>query len=379
LAYRVDNGTQAAVLPTPAAAGTGGFFTEGSAAGGIPATIVDNDWLNMVQEEIAGVVLAASIALSKGTNTQLLTALKKLFQAAGSYVNMGGGIGQTNNQVDIGWSTTGLKATVDTTDLGLFAFRSYTDATFATLSYVQATYETAANAAATFATYPWVNTNFPTFGYVAANYAALTGANFTGSINVASGNNVSVYSGFLCASPYGAGVNPTANQQVGATLSSTGSVNCFSGSQAAGIFGIGGSVTAICQFIWGPNVVGQITTTTGFDAVYGSNSDYRIKSNVLPLADATSMLDALRPITYDVPNALLGGPSSSRHTGFIAHELQAIVPHVVHGEKDAVDEDGKMLLQSVDYGKLTPLVVAALQESNARIAALEAKIATLSK
>ena len=59
--------------------------------------------------------------------------------------------------------------------------------------------------------------------------------------------------------------------------------------------------------------------------------------------------------------------------GFIAHEVQAVVPEAVHGEKDAVDEDGNPLYQGIDQGKMVPLLWGALQEAILRIEALEAK------
>jgi hypothetical protein len=52
-------------------------------------TQVDKDWLNAIQEELVGVVLDAGIALVKGTNTQLLTALR------GSFVRVTGAAAQT--------------------------------------------------------------------------------------------------------------------------------------------------------------------------------------------------------------------------------------------------------------------------------------------
>ena len=59
--------------------------------------------------------------------------------------------------------------------------------------------------------------------------------------------------------------------------------------------------------------------------------------------------------------------------GFIAHEVQAVVPEAVHGEKDAVDEDGNPLYQGIDQGKMVPLLRGALREAILRIEALEAK------
>ena len=80
--YRVSNGTQAASLPTPAAvSGTPGFFTPGI-PGTTPATIVDQDWANMVQEELYALVVAGGMTPSKTNNAQVFAALQALFAAA---------------------------------------------------------------------------------------------------------------------------------------------------------------------------------------------------------------------------------------------------------------------------------------------------------
>ena len=53
--------------------------------------------------------------------------------------------------------------------------------------------------------------------------------------------------------------------------------------------------------------------------------------------------------------------------------MQAVVPEAVHGEKDAVDEEGNPVYQGIDQGKLVPLLWGALQEAILRIETLEAK------
>ena len=59
--------------------------------------------------------------------------------------------------------------------------------------------------------------------------------------------------------------------------------------------------------------------------------------------------------------------------GFIAHEVQDIVPEAIVGEKDEVDEDGGIIPQGIDQAKLVPLLVAAVQELEARVKELENK------
>jgi len=70
--HRVDGSTAVAVLPTAAAVGTPGYYSNTN------RTIVDADQLNAIQEEIAGVVVAAGLTLDKTDNTQLLDAVKEI-------------------------------------------------------------------------------------------------------------------------------------------------------------------------------------------------------------------------------------------------------------------------------------------------------------
>ena len=63
--------------------------------------------------------------------------------------------------------------------------------------------------------------------------------------------------------------------------------------------------------------------------------------------------------------------------GFIAHEVQEVVPEAVTGEKDAVGPDGRPKYQGIDQSKIVPLLTAALQEAISKIEQLETRIQTL--
>ncbi|WP_186113941.1 hypothetical protein [Burkholderia gladioli] len=80
--YRTDQPTAVTALPVPAPAGTPGFFTGGNPATGQAATIVDADFLNMIQEELISILTAASISPNKTAYGQVLASLEKLFAAA---------------------------------------------------------------------------------------------------------------------------------------------------------------------------------------------------------------------------------------------------------------------------------------------------------
>ncbi|HDR8930427.1 TPA: hypothetical protein QDA84_000420 [Burkholderia vietnamiensis] len=77
--YRIDDATAATSLPTPEAAGTEGYFTEGNPATGTPATKVRGSWLNMIQEELCAILAAAGITRSKTSYNQVNSALQKMY------------------------------------------------------------------------------------------------------------------------------------------------------------------------------------------------------------------------------------------------------------------------------------------------------------
>ena len=60
--------------------------------------------------------------------------------------------------------------------------------------------------------------------------------------------------------------------------------------------------------------------------------------------------------------------------GVMAHELQEIVPYSVSGVKDETNADGSMTIQAVDYSKLTPILIKAIQEQDIKINAQKNQI-----
>ena len=114
--------------------------------------------------------------------------------------------------------------------------------------------------------------------------------------------------------------------------------------------------------------VGSIQAN-GTATSYNTSSDYRLKENVTAVTDGITRLQQLKPSRFNFIAA-------SGHTidGFIAHEVQSVVPEAVTGAKDAVDADGDPVYQGIDQSKLVPLLTAALQEAVAKIEALEARL-----
>jgi hypothetical protein len=82
--YRIDNSTSAAAPPAYPAAGAAGHFTKGNPGTATPATVVEDWWLDQIQEEIINVITDAGLVPAKATNTQLRDAIAaKVAAAAG--------------------------------------------------------------------------------------------------------------------------------------------------------------------------------------------------------------------------------------------------------------------------------------------------------
>ena len=112
-------------------------------------------------------------------------------------------------------------------------------------------------------------------------------------------------------------------------------------------------------------------STNGSSTTYSTASDYRLKENIAPLTNALAKVSTLKPCTYTWKES---GVASQ---GFIAHELQEVVPEAVVGEKDAVNEDGSIKAQSIDTSFLVATLTAAIQEQQAIITDLKARLEVL--
>jgi len=117
--------------------------------------------------------------------------------------------------------------------------------------------------------------------------------------------------------------------------------------------------------------VGSISTN-GSSTSYNTSSDYRLKENVTADWDATTRLKQLNPVRFNFIS-----DADTTVDGFLAHEVQDIVPEAISGTKDAVDDEGNPVYQGIDQSKLTPLLTKALIEAVEKIEQLEARITAL--
>jgi hypothetical protein len=122
-----------------------------------------------------------------------------------------------------------------------------------------------------------------------------------------------------------------------------------------------------CRFYSNGTAVGTISVT-GSATAYNTSSDYRLKENIAPMTGALDRVAQLKPVTYSWK------VDGSAGEGFIAHELQSVVPECVTGEKDAVDAEGNPQYQGIDTSFLVATLTAAIQELKAEVDALKAQI-----
>jgi len=127
----------------------------------------------------------------------------------------------------------------------------------------------------------------------------------------------------------------------------------------------------VISFNYQGTSVGKISITTTA-TTYATSSDYRLKENVIAITNGITRLQQLKPSRFN----FIADPAQT-FDGFIAHEVQTVVPEAITGEKDEVDDDGNPQYQGIDQSKLVPLLTAALQEAIGEIESLKARVAAL--
>ena len=129
------------------------------------------------------------------------------------------------------------------------------------------------------------------------------------------------------------------------------------------------------DFIRSNNTIRGFIGMSQYGVTYSTSSDYRLKRNIVPIADSIDRIKKLKPSRFNWDD----GPDDYVVDGFIAHEVADVIPEAITGEKDDVDKDNAPVYQSIDQSKIVPLLTAALQEAVAKIEALELRINKLEK
>ena len=120
-------------------------------------------------------------------------------------------------------------------------------------------------------------------------------------------------------------------------------------------------------------VIGSISMLTASTVAYNVSSDYRLKQDIKPLEKSLDRIMKLQPKSYRFIADVEYGQDFI-FDGFIAHEVEDIVPMSVSGKKDDPE-----VFQQLDYSKFTPLLTGAVQELNELVQKQQTLIDTLIK
>jgi hypothetical protein len=152
----------------------------------------------------------------------------------------------------------------------------------------------------------------------------------------------------------------------------TGDVRIGTDSSAGGgklTVDVGAISGTLVSFQNSQNLGGSITIVSGGGTSYNSASDYRLKENVVDMTGALDRIEQLQPKRFNFIS-----DTETTVDGFIAHEVQSVIPEAVTGEKDSVNDEGNPEYQGIDQSKIVPLLVGAIKELKSEIETLKSQI-----
>jgi hypothetical protein len=108
---------------------------------------------------------------------------------------------------------------------------------------------------------------------------------------------------------------------------------------------------------------GSVSVSTS-GTTYNTSSDIRLKTDINPIEDSVEKVRAMNPVLHKWKNHI----SADAVHGFRAHDLPEVIPEAVTGDPNSED------MMSMDYGRITPVIVAALQNALKEIDELKTRI-----
>lgn len=203
--------------------------------------------------------------------------------------------------------------------------------------------------------------------YLQAGYLSNLHADVHGNIE-ASGSNVG---------SYGLGIRRSGSTTTGYLSLYTGNSHITGNTSSDGATGLAISNTATAK-IYLNGASGNITCVS---LTQTSSKKYKKKIKSLKDEEARKIL-ALRPVTYDFKDEEMG----TNMRGFIAEEVDAVIPEIVKHTKDypnpiiTIDEDGNEVVQeqddevSLDYTAMIPYLTKMIQLQQEQLDAQQKQI-----
>ena len=201
----------------------------------------------------------------------------------------------------------------------------------------------------------------------------------TGSQNA---DGIAVYGESTPAPYYGIGVKGEGGYMgvFGiSTLSGTGTRygGYFIGSSATGTnYGVYASAYGGAS-----NYAGYFSGDVYVSGTFTNPSDERLKRGIAPLSGSLNKVMALRPSSYYFDNSILPvkGLPKDKQFGLLAGDVESVFPELVHEVPIAAGDDkgensSQETFRSVNYVGLIPVLVGAIKEQQAQIAALQAAL-----
>ena len=105
------------------------------------------------------------------------------------------------------------------------------------------------------------------------------------------------------------------------------------------------------------NVVGSITLTAA-GTTYNTTSDRRLKQDITEKKDSLTTLKQVKIYDYKFK----ADNEKQKYCGVLADEIRSIMPEVVFGKDDKFDEYGNIEPLMVDYSRIVPYLIGAIQE-----------------
>jgi hypothetical protein len=223
-----------------------------------------------------------------------------------------------------------------------------------------------------------------TTGTLAQSRGGTGATSLTGAGIVTTGDAQTISGAKTFTGAFGVGsANPAAGFWAGyaRSLSATNPAFVMDGTTSANSIcsayfgGAGGGDTVLFgQFLYGSQlsntVVGSISST-GTSTSFNTSSDRRLKKDIEPMTDGLEKTMLLKPVKY------VWKINNEPSQGFIADELQQVIPEAVTGEPNGVYPNGKPKYQGIDTSFMIATLTAAIQEQQALIEALTARVAAL--